>query len=69
MSKEVTIPVPSNLKIVKRCEHCLIENHLCALLNGSEICLHPLLDKDGNFEGFDVVPCKFNKTGKIKIEG
>lgn len=66
-SKIVDIPLPSNLKIVNRCKQCQLEGNLCAELNGSEVCLKPILDKDGLFEGFDIECCKFNREGTIKV--
>lgn len=69
MTETVEIKVPSNLKIVKRCHECLIEGHLCGVLNGSEVCLTPLISTQGDFEGFDIECCKFNRSKKIRIEG
>lgn len=64
-SEIITIECPENLRKVKKCADCKIG--FSALLNGSAVCLRPILDKDGNFEGFDILCCKHNKEQKIRM--
>jgi hypothetical protein len=68
MTEKPEISLPKELRIKKEQNpKCNEKGSVCGLYLGQDCCLKVLLDENGNFSGFEMVPCKKNPEQKIKV--
>jgi hypothetical protein len=73
MTEEIKLPKELRIKKKQNPDCNLKEGSLCGLYCGikdlpQEVCLKIILDENNNFSGFEMVPCRWNREKKIKVE-
>jgi hypothetical protein len=61
------IPLPNGMTLRKQSDTCNKNQKICMNMEGNLVCAKLIMKEDphGNFEFFDLQPCKYNKNGKV----